>query len=245
MTDEKRTDIVKKSKPFTDLKSKTKEITSLVEKLQNIDSNLEQFEISMHIAYYLKQIKDRIPSEMMNLFKNLMNTGIGFKTDKDYYSDEIIKDCMIQAMMHGLRLYGNEFNILAGNFYATKEGLERVIKTYPSLSKEPIIELRSLVQDPKSKNWKFSFKYELCYKNGTTSSNEYSCIIRGLKQGKNGTYPIAYEAVEGKAYRKCYKEIYNKLNRNFRIKDSDDVDDLKIIQEDTNSESKLKKLVET
>jgi len=71
----------------------------------------------------------------------LQDTAIGFRTDRDPkvinkrtekpnvpYDYETVKDCCIEAMLRGLQLVGNQFNIIAGRQYTSKEGLEYLIR---------------------------------------------------------------------------------------------------------------------
>jgi hypothetical protein len=63
----------------------------------------------------------------------LQGSAIGFKTDKAYPED-VVRDALIEATMSGVYPVGNEFNIIAGRAYITKEGFGRKLKDVPSLS---------------------------------------------------------------------------------------------------------------
>ena len=134
------------------LPTNVKDLNFYVDKIRNIDTSIDDFEKSLYISSYLKNIYDLIPKETISLCRNLMNKGIGFKTDRKDYDDDTLRDCIVQAIIHKFRVHGNEFNILGGNFYPTREGLERVVKTYPSLKKEPEIEIRGATQSKETKN---------------------------------------------------------------------------------------------
>lgn len=71
----------------------------------------------------------------------LQDTAIGFRTDRDpkqkrrgtqeyntAYSYNVVKDCAIEAGLRGLQLVGNQWNIISGRTYCTKEGFEFLIK---------------------------------------------------------------------------------------------------------------------
>lgn len=54
----------------------------------------------------------------------------GFKTDSKSpqgYSQEIVKNCLIEAAIRGVEPTGNQFNILGGNCYITKEGCKHIL----------------------------------------------------------------------------------------------------------------------
>lgn len=68
----------------------------------------------------------------------LQGTKLGFRTDKDKdgrpYDYTIVKDCVIEGLVRGLQLVGNQINIIAGNFYCTMEGFQFLITTAQGVS---------------------------------------------------------------------------------------------------------------
>jgi hypothetical protein len=71
----------------------------------------------------------------------LQDSAIGFRTDKDPktknrktgeynqpYPYDVVKDCAIEAGLRGLQLVGNQWNIISGRTYCTKEGFEFLIR---------------------------------------------------------------------------------------------------------------------
>lgn len=67
---------------------------------------------------------------MNQIFMPLMGSKLGFRTDRDNsdkppYTIAVVRECIIEAMMRGFMPVGNEFNIIADSFYATKEGFMR------------------------------------------------------------------------------------------------------------------------
>lgn len=79
-------------------------------------------------------LRQALTDEVMDkVFMPLMNTKIGFLTDRNGrpnsrgqvkapYSREIVRDCVIDAVTIGLLPTGNQFNIIAERMYPTKEG---------------------------------------------------------------------------------------------------------------------------
>jgi hypothetical protein len=90
-------------------------------------------------ARVAQQVRSMISPAMMRDVMALMNSPLGFKTDRgpnsklQAYSEEVVRDVVIAALMDDARLVGNEFNIIAGNYYRTKEQLERKVKEFPGL----------------------------------------------------------------------------------------------------------------
>jgi hypothetical protein len=65
---------------------------------------------------------------VMDSIMSLQGTSLGFRTDKDSsggYPTDVVRDCSIDAAMQGCYHVGNEFNIIAGRCYITKEGMGR------------------------------------------------------------------------------------------------------------------------
>lgn len=91
-------------------------------------------------AKAMRKIEAAITPNLMADVRQLMNSPTGFKTDRrpgmkdkqghkiEPYSDQTVKRCLIVAFMKGAKLLGNEFNIIAGQCYLTKEFYVRKIK---------------------------------------------------------------------------------------------------------------------
>jgi hypothetical protein len=98
------------------------------------------------VARAIVDMKAAMSSDVMAPIMALMNTGIGFATDKDPskpgkdgaparpYTEDVIKDVVIEAKLRGFHVVGNEFNVIAGRFYAAKAGLKRKVKTHPGVT---------------------------------------------------------------------------------------------------------------
>lgn len=61
-------------------------------------------------------------------FRPLAGQKFGFRTDRKDYSNEVLRSCIIDAILMGLAPTGNQFNIIAGNCYPTKEGYTNLLK---------------------------------------------------------------------------------------------------------------------
>lgn len=233
-----------------ELSKNTEVMNSLIKDVQNLATNLNGFEKSMAYGYYLNEIRNQFTGKALELIKNLMNTGLGFKTDrnpkdpmcknKEPYSDDIIRDCATQAVMHGLYIHGNEFNILGGNFYATKEGLERIVNQNPNLERSVKEIGKGFKQNPENGIWGLSFEYEFKLKDRQEVKDSVVVYVRG----KQGNYEIPFDAIMGKARRKLLKTIYNKMTNGFWLEDADDIDEIDSVKVlvDTGAKSKASQL---
>lgn len=78
-------------------------------------------------------VKDYLP-----VLRQLQGSRLGFRTDKDKeqqgYSEAVIVDVAIEAVMRGARWTGNEFNIIAGGCYLTKEYWWRAVTELPTIT---------------------------------------------------------------------------------------------------------------
>ena len=110
---------------------------SLVEKSKSIDEvvlsvigkkGLAGFEKAFLVSTAIDALDSLLDNEYMKPIMKLQGTALGFRTDKDRnggYSLEDVKRCLKEAVLKGYQPTNNEFNIIAGNMYPTKNGLER------------------------------------------------------------------------------------------------------------------------
>jgi hypothetical protein len=101
----------------------------------------DDFALAFTTAAAMRQLRQQLTPELMGDVKALMNSRLGFKTDRGPgckketpYSDEVVRDCFVEAMLKGSRPVGNEFNILAGNCYQTLEFYQRAVREVPSVT---------------------------------------------------------------------------------------------------------------
>lgn len=99
-------------------------------------TNLQGFERAYATAQSIEVLKTLLTPEYMAPIMQLQGNRLGFKSDKDKsggYPMDVVKNCLIEAVLMGLQPFGNEFNIIAGNTYATKEGVGRLLATWKGL----------------------------------------------------------------------------------------------------------------
>lgn len=71
----------------------------------------------------VEKIEKVLDTDFMAKVMNLKGKEYGFKTDErsgENYPESKVKPAIVQAMMFGAEITGNEFNILGGNCYLTK-----------------------------------------------------------------------------------------------------------------------------
>jgi hypothetical protein len=98
---------------------------------------LEGFERAFKIASAITQLTDLLTPEYMKPIMAMQGNKLGFKTDKDKtggYPEAVVKNCLIEAVLMGLQPYGNQFNIISGQTYPTKEGCGYLLNNYAGLN---------------------------------------------------------------------------------------------------------------
>jgi hypothetical protein len=90
----------------------------------------EDFFKPIVLAMAIQDLKAALTPEAMTAIRGLENSALGFKTDdpKTPYSVEVIKDCVVEAMLRGVSVAGNQFNIIKGNFYIARNGWEAKLR---------------------------------------------------------------------------------------------------------------------
>lgn len=102
---------------------------------QLVEAGANEAVKALIVARSVKQFKSLLSDAVMTDIMELQNSPLGFKTDKKDggYRMDVVRDCVVQAFMRGLRVTGNEINIIAGNLYVTKEGFERLLSELDGL----------------------------------------------------------------------------------------------------------------
>lgn len=176
-------------------------------------SILAQLEVAANIEQLRSlfddpQIKARIIA--------LQDAPIGFRTDKDPkiknfksgqhntpYPYEIVKDIVIEASLRGLQLVGNQFNIIAGRFYCTKEGFEGLIRKL-----DFVTDFRPIIGVPMAKNGGVIIDCSATWKQHG-SQRDIQALIP-IKENSTGTA----DQYIGKATRKLLKRCYEMMTGN-------------------------------
>lgn len=116
-----------------------------------LTSNVNGFQKAYVMSSAISIIKEQLSDEYMKPIMQLQGTSLGFKTDQDSvkekqgqkwvtvngpgYPLEIVRDCLIEATFLGLEVTGNQFNIIGGNMYPTREGFGALLDKMQGLKK--------------------------------------------------------------------------------------------------------------
>jgi hypothetical protein len=90
----------------------------------------EEFFKPIVMAMAIQELKQALTPEAVAAVHELEGTALGFKTDKfdGKYGDETIRMCVIEAMLRGVSIVGNQFNVIKGNFYIARNGWEAKLR---------------------------------------------------------------------------------------------------------------------
>ena len=165
--------------------------------LANLPDN--PFENAIVVANAMVEIRQSLTPELMAPIMALQNTKIGFKCDKNYDA-ETVKNALIEATLRGVRPVGNEFNIIAGQCYITKEGFGRLLREIPGLKFSITPDVPKMKSEREAEatvtiEWRY---------NGESEKRQMTFAIR-VNSG------MGADAIIGKATRKARAWLYNYL----------------------------------
>ena len=159
----------------------------------------------------VNRLREALTDEVMKaVFMPLMNTTIGFRTDRDPkrtdkngrspqpYSVEVVRDAIIDGVAIGLVPTGNQFNIISERMYPTKEGYTALLrkigcKYFISYSTPKMYENTADVE------CKISYEYG-------DEKKTFPYVANVKKDGYS-----SIDQIKGKAERKAKKVLYEFL----------------------------------
>jgi hypothetical protein len=173
-----------------------------------------------------KALEQAITPEILRDFRMLENNEGGFKTDRDPnrptkrdgkweqvqpYNDQVIKRVLISALSKGAKVVGNEFNVIAGNLYLTKQYYMPRVKQFPGLTQLKIV-WGVPAQSPSQRGWLYPVKA--------------SWVLNGIPDSLDCTQQPGFDArivvrayetssideVRGKAESKLYRLIFERVS---------------------------------
>lgn len=174
------------------------------------------FSSTFTLASAMGQLRDLLTPDVMKPVMDLMNSPLGFLTDrsgkpgwkngsqtppKPLYTENEVRDVLIEATLRGFAMVGNETNIIAGRFYAAKAGLRRRVTTFPNLS-----EFKDIYEIPRNIGDK-----------GAIVKCRASWVLNGKPDGMEREFAVkgdafaTSDAYSGKAERKLLNAVFQRL----------------------------------
>ncbi len=88
------------------------------------------------VGQVMYNLSQALTEQVMESIMYLQGNPLGFRTDKDTsggYNLAVVRDALISATMTGLMPVGNQFNIIGGRMYVTKEGFTYLLSQMQDL----------------------------------------------------------------------------------------------------------------
>lgn len=103
----------------------------------------DNFRRAYGVATAVQRLTNILTPQVMAPIMALQNSPLGFLTDQrgGGYPVDAVRTALIQAAIEGLSIYGNEFNILAGRMYVTKNGMARKLRQIPGLRHTIVVDI--------------------------------------------------------------------------------------------------------
>ena len=132
-------------------------------------------------------------------FRPLAGQKFGFRTDQNYPT-EVLRSCIIDAILLGLAPTGNQFNIIKGNCYPTKEG-------YTNLLKKIGVDYKIEILPNTSQDNSYAIMpCRVTYTYGTAKNVKWDKDIVIPKKGNEN-----YDLLAGKANKRIKQALYEYL----------------------------------
>lgn len=177
---------------------------------------------TLALARGMQIIRSHLVGPVMKDIMALANTPLGFLTDRKPgqknkdgkevtpYGENVIRDAVVEGMLRGASIIGNEMNVLVGRCYLTKAYFERAVREWPGLTHLAITEgvpTRSssskYVLVPMRASWRVGGIPQELRCEHTSEVDSRIPVVENEGMGA--------DAVLGKAKRKLFAKIFARL----------------------------------
>lgn len=160
---------------------------------------------AVHTAMAVVQVGDVLRSpEILKVLRALAGSTVGFLCDREDYSDKILVDAATEAILRGLPLVSNRFNIIAERFYCTKAGFELLVG---QLAKYAMgVQVSRIDARLRSAGGHVAVAVDGTYQAHNTDQPAKLKATYSVRVTKNNK--VAEENAEGKGRRKWLRDVY-------------------------------------
>lgn len=151
--------------------------------------DLAGFQRANLVSNAIVQLRELLSDEYMTPIMALQGSKLGFRTDKDLvkikggsyrkgpgYTMEVVRECLIEAVFQGLNPYNNQFNIIGGNMYPTKEGCGYLLNQTDGLTHSIRLSLPNV--DEKAKSASMSAEIEWSFYDGKLNTTTIQIPVK-------------------------------------------------------------------
>ena len=180
-----------------------------------------QFKRMFMLGACMAELRNLLTPQVMQPIMQLQNSPLGFLTDRKEtgYPVDVVRAAIIEAAINGVSVCGNEFNIIAGRFYLTKNGMKHKVRDVEGLSNSVTPGIPKMVSE---KGAIVDMHVEWTFKGGEKHEKDLTWAIR-VNAG------MGTDAVIGKAMRKTYAWLYEEVTGN-NVSEGDVTDDSPVIE---------------
>lgn len=181
----------------------------------------ESFLQTFALGESMAKLREALTPQIMRSIMSLKGTKLGFKTDESSrgmgYDVDVVRDCLIEATLYGVRPTGNQFNIIAGGTYITKEGFTYLLRNLPDLCNFKMLISPAVVSEASTSGISRDGKqYQKIEREGRTK-----VLLSWVYIGVQGEQELEFvikvqngmgqDAIAGKAERKAKAWLYSHL----------------------------------
>lgn len=189
------------------------------------DAWLMEGNFSRTIAYGMAvaEMREALTPAVMTSVMKLKGSKLGFRTDEtpqNGYPMELVRDAVIDAATLGLQCVGNQFNIIGGNMYVTKEGFTYLLRKLSAEGKlrdlKFIYHPAEITESSTQGTRRDGSSYQKIEREGKVKV-DVSCMWQGKPVQEELEFIVrvnagmSQDAVLGKAERKAKAWLYNYL----------------------------------
>lgn len=207
---------------LTTLNEAKQEFALAMQDAQSLDI-VNNLAAAFDAALIVNKLEAILTDQVMDtVFMPLMNKKIGFKTDRDPskkdkrtgtyptpYSRDVVRTCIIDGAANGLLPMGNQWNIISGQMYPTKEGYTALL----SKMKASMGLVYSFEFDPEvnAKSADPSYVAIPCRISYKTNRDDLKGWFKYVAMVKSNGETSTTDQLRGKAERKCKKAFFEFL----------------------------------
>ena len=187
-----------------------------------------QGELAKVVAYAkaIKVLKEQLRPHMDDIM-SLQGSPLGYAVDGKDYGPDVVMGVIVEGLLRGFSITGNEITIISGRFYGNKNGFERIVKSWPGLSHLELMPTVPVAQGDKGAlvggyvAWKLN---GVANRIDFASDSSGDCRISVRVNGGKGA-----DAIIGKAKRKMLARVLERISGIPQTDPEDDDGDLKTI----------------
>jgi hypothetical protein len=179
--------------------------------LANTQGHMER---AFLLATGIDRIRAALTDQVMGHFLKLMNSPLGFTTDRpgtknpQPYDIDTVRDCLIASLLSGFYPVNNEWSIISGKFYGGKNGYIRKVAEITDLTDLDVVPSTPVLHEGRTVvrvmgTWKLKG-----VPGSLVDSSGKPGRVFSISQNAGSTD----DNTIGKALRKAYKAIWDKIN---------------------------------